>query len=162
MYRTLVTWNCVKNKSDRHFLSGQEVQPLPSGWSGSHGEVLRFPVRLIQRRSAPLLWLAWCSVYWLSRAPSCSWSLNGLGWKLERNQARYWGRDRGRTKRSHTSYVPRSFWIKHYRGAPMGLVSRGLLGNEGLKNSSSGLQLEWRRSPSNLLFQLFSFLDTFT
>lgn len=45
---------------------------------------------LRRRWSARLLWLSCCSRYWLSSAPTCSWSLKGLGRKLERNQSRYW------------------------------------------------------------------------
>lgn len=51
---------------------------------------------LMRRWSAPLRWLSCCSMYWLSSAPTCSWSLKGLGRKLERNQARYW-EDRAKT-----------------------------------------------------------------
>lgn len=51
---------------------------------------------LRRRCSALLLWLSCCSMYWLSSAPTCSWSLKGLGRKLERNQSRYWG-DRAKT-----------------------------------------------------------------
>lgn len=51
---------------------------------------------LMRRWSAPLLWLSCCSMYWLSSAPTCSWSLKGLGRKLEHNQARYW-EDRAKT-----------------------------------------------------------------
>lgn len=71
-------------------------QLLPSGSLGSDGSAET--LWLIQRWSAPLLWLSCCSVYWLSRAPTCSWSLNGLGRKLDRNQARYWGTARQRFK----------------------------------------------------------------
>lgn len=61
-------------------------QLLLSGPSKVEGRTLG----LMQRCSAPLLRLSCCSMYWLSSAPTCSWSLNGLGRKLECNQARYW------------------------------------------------------------------------
>lgn len=59
-------------------------------------------IGLMQRWSAPLLWLSGCSLYWLSSAPTCSWSLNGLGRKLECNHARYW-EDRAKTPGEQTT-----------------------------------------------------------
>ncbi|TNN74932.1 hypothetical protein EYF80_014850 [Liparis tanakae] len=59
-------------------------EPLtPTQPAESAGRAETRPSRSARRRSAPLLWLSCCSVYWLSRAPTCSSSLNGLGRKLD-------------------------------------------------------------------------------
>lgn len=94
-------WNWLQNSNNCHLQTALgrtmvwpeacRLQLLPSGSSGSDGRA-ETPW-FIQRWSAPLLWLSCCSVYWLSRVPTCSWSLNGLGRKLDLNQARYWGKE---------------------------------------------------------------------
>lgn len=59
---------------------------------------------LMRRCSPPLPWLSCCAMYLLSSSPTCSWSLNGLGRKLERNQARYW-EDRAKKQLSKAQSV---------------------------------------------------------
>lgn len=90
-YRIIITAIYRQHWAGLWHVQRPMFQVLSSGSSGSDGRALT--PWFIQRWSAPLLWLSCCSVYWLSRAPTCSWSLNGLGRKLDCNQARYWGQE---------------------------------------------------------------------
>lgn len=82
-------------------------------------------IGVMQRWPAPLLWLSCCSLYWLSSAPTCSWSLNGLGRKLECNHARYW-EDRAKTPGEQTTECFTSY-CQWRLPAPLHLQLSGLI-----------------------------------